>query len=110
MYAIDERVKKVNGVEVETFRRFVEEGNAVLEAEAGTTGFKGGGCRAAGGRFFLCIGGVNGDFLFKPVLDKEEKCVGVIIAGSGDDALNAILKTLGFCLEALADQCAGAND
>ena len=110
MYAIDERVKKVNGVEVETFRRFVEEGNAVLEAEAGTTGFKGGGCRAAGGRFFLCIGGVNGDFLFKPILDKEEKCVGIIIAGSGDDALNAILKATGFCLEALADQCAGANE
>ena len=36
--------------------------------------------------------------------------VGIIIAGSGDDALNGIVKTLGFCLAALVDQCTEVDD
>ena len=74
MYAIEESVKKINGVEVTTFQRDVVEGNAILEAEAGTTGFKGSGCRKAGGRTFLKIDCVNGDLLFKPVLSNEGLC------------------------------------
>ena len=42
MYAIDEGLKTVNGVEVDTFQRDVEDGNVCLEVEAGTTGYKGG--------------------------------------------------------------------
>ena len=38
MFAIEESTKKVNGVEVATFQRGVVEGNAIMEAEAGTTG------------------------------------------------------------------------
>lgn len=110
MYAIEESAKKINGVKVVTFQRDVVEGDAILEAEAGTTGFTGSGCRKAGGRTFLQIGCVNGDLLFRPVINKEKKCVGIIIAGSGDDALNGIVKTLGFCLEALVDQCTKVDD
>ncbi len=110
MFAIEESTKKVNGVEVATFQRGVVEGNAIMEAEAGTTGFKGSGCRKAGGRTFLQIDCLKGDMLFKPVFNDEKKCVGIIIAGSGDDALNAIVKTLGFCLAALVDQCTEVDD
>ena len=110
MYAIEESMKKINGVEVATFQRDVVEGNAILMAEAGTTGFKGSGCRKAGGRTFLQIGCVNGDMLFRPIFNNEKKCVGIIIAGSGDDALNAILKAMGFCLAALVDQCTEVDD
>ena len=110
MYAIEESVRKINGVEVDTFRRDVVAGNAILEAEAGTTGFKGSGCRKAGGRAFLQIGCVNGDMLFKPLANKEGKCTGILIGACGDDALNAIVQSLGFCLEALVDQCAGVDD
>ena len=38
MYAIDEGLKAVNGVEVDTFQRDVEDGNVCLQVEAGTTG------------------------------------------------------------------------
>jgi len=110
MYAIEENVRKINGVEVATFQRDVVAGNAILEAEAGTTGFKGSGCRKAGGRTFLQIGCVNGDMLFRPITNKEGKCVGILIGGSGDDALNAIVKALGFCLAALVDQCSEVDD
>lgn len=110
MYAIEESVKKINGVEVATFQRDVVEGNAILMAEAGTTGLTGSGCRKAGGRTILQIGCVNGDMLFRPVFNNEKKCVGIIIAGSGDDALNAILKAMGFCLAALVDQCTEVDD
>ncbi len=110
MFAIEESVKKINGVEVATFQRDVVEGDAFLEAEAGTTGFTGSGCRKGGGRTFLQIDCLNGDMLFKPVINKERKCVGIIIAGSGDDALDAIVKTLGFCLAALVDQCTEVDD
>ena len=110
MYAIEEREKKVNGVEVPTFRRVVAEGNACLDVEAGTTGYTGSDCRNAGGRTFLRIEWLQGDFLFSPVLNKEGKRVGVVMAGCGDDALNALMKALGFCLEALADQCTEVDD
>ena len=110
MYAIEESVKKINGVEVATFQRDVVEGNAILMAEAGTTGFTGNGCRKAGGRTILQIGCVDGDFCFRPIINDEKKTIGVIIAGSGDDALNAIVKTLGFCLAALVDQCTEVDD
>jgi len=106
MYSIEEKMRKINGVEVTTFQRDVAEGNTRLQVEAGTTGFKGSGCRLAGGRTFLRMDCLQGDFLFAPALTKDGKCAGILIAGCGDDALNAIVQSLGFCLEALVDQCA----
>lgn len=106
MYSIEEKMQKINGVEVTTFQREAAEGNACLQVEAGTTGYKGSGCRVAGGRTFLRIDCVCGDLLFCPVIDEDGRGVGIVIAGCGDDALNAIVQSLGFCLEALVDQCA----
>ena len=110
MYAIEKGKQAINGVEVATFRRDVTTGDACLVAEAGTTGYSGSGCRKAGGRTFLRIGCVSGDFCFIPIEDKERRNIGIAIAACGDDALNAFLKSLGFCLEALADQCTEADD
>ena len=42
MYAISEKVKKINGELVETFEREIVETNTGLTVEAGTTGYKGG--------------------------------------------------------------------
>ena len=69
MYAIEEGLKKVNDVEVDTFQREVVEGRACLEVEAGTTGYKGGCCRNAGGRTFLRIDCVTGEPSILRVLD-----------------------------------------
>ena len=109
MYAVDEGMRRVNGVKMKTFRRDAVEGDAWLNVEAGTTGFSGSGNRGGGGRTVLQIEKVSGDFLFKPILDKENKCKGIIIAGCGDDTLNSVLKSLCFCLEVLADQCCEAD-
>ena len=62
MYAIDEGMQKINGEMVETFHREVLEGNTNLEVEAGTTGYKGGCCRNAGGRTYLSLLCLSGDF------------------------------------------------
>ena len=71
MYAIDEGLKKINGTEVDTFRREVVDGHTCLEVEAGTTGYKGGCCRNAGGRTYIGIDCVTGDFCFQPITDDE---------------------------------------
>lgn len=110
MYAIEKGKQAINGVEVATFRREVTERDARLVAEAGTTGCTGSGCRMAGGRTFLRIGCVSGDFCFIPIVDKAQGCIGVAIAGCGDDALDAIVQTLDFCREALYDQRCEVDD
>ena len=53
MYAIDMDLKKINDVIVNTFGRTIIEHNTELEAEAGTTGYKGTPCRKGGGRTYL---------------------------------------------------------
>ena len=110
MYAIEEGLKKINGVEVDTFRREVVDGHACLEVEAGTTGYKGGNCRNAGGRTYIGIDCVTGDFCFQPITDDEDRQVGVVIAGCGDDGLNALMKALDFCRDALNDQRCEVDD
>ena len=64
MYAIEESVQKINGEVVETFQREICDGNTNLEIEAGTTGYKGGCCRNAGGRTYLSLLCLSGDFFF----------------------------------------------
>ena len=110
MFAIEENLKKVNDVEVDTFQRDVEDGNVCLQVEAGTTGYKGGCCRNAGGRTFLRIDCVSGDFCFAPITDEDKNCVGIVIAACGDDGLNALMKALDFCRDALNDQRCEVDD
>ena len=71
MYAIEESVQKINGEVVETFQREICDGNTNLEIEAGTTGYKGGCCRNAGGRTYLSLLCLSGDFFFGPIKDDE---------------------------------------
>ncbi|MBQ4436301.1 MAG: hypothetical protein II879_09455 [Clostridia bacterium] len=110
MYAIEENLKKVNDVEVDTFQRDVEDGNVCLQVEAGTTGYKGGCCRNAGGRTFIRIDCVSGDFYFSPITDEDGRKVGIVIAACGDDGLNALVKALDFCRDALNDQRCEVHD
>ena len=111
MYAIEEGLKKVNDVEVDTFQREVVEGHACLEVEAGTTGYKGGCCRNAGGRTFIRIDCVTGDFCFQNFgVAVTLDVVGIVIAACGDDGLNAIMKALDFCRDALNDQRCEVDD
>ena len=110
MYAINEGLAKINGVPVETFEREVIDGNTALRVEAGTTGYKGGCCRDAGGRTYVCIDCLCGDFYFSPVTDDDGDVVGVEIACCGDDGLNAVMKALTFAMEAINDQRCEVDD
>ena len=110
MYAIEEGLQKINGEMVETFSREVACGHTDLEVEAGTTGYKGGCCRDAGGRTYLSLLCLSGDFFFGPIKDDEGHIAGITIACCGDEGLNAIMKALEFCQQAINDQRCDVND
>ena len=98
MFAVNEKIKKINGKIIETFEREAVDGNAVLRVEAGTNGYKGGG-RDSGSRTYVCLDCICGDFHFSPVTDEDGEMVGIQIACCGDDGLNALMKALAFaCL------------
>ena len=97
MFAIEKGMMKINGEKVETFEREVNCGCAELLVTAGTNGYKGSGCRIAGGRTYLNLMCLDGDFHF-------------IIACCGDDALDAIMKALIFTGDVLTDQCCEVDD
>ena len=110
MFAIEEGLQKVNGEYVETFQRDVVESGTNLQVEAGTTGYKGGCCRDAGGRTYLSLRCLAGDFYFGPIKNDEGRVVGITIACCGDDALNAIMKAIDFTREAINDQRCDVDD
>ena len=110
MYAIEEGLKKINGETVETFSREVVETNTSLLVEAGTTGYKGGCCRDAGGRTYLSIICECGDFHFSRVTNDKGQFIGVEIACCGDAGLSAIMKALEFAQAALNDQRCEVDD
>ena len=99
MYEIREGLKQINGVVVDTFERDVKYGGTRLEVEAGTTGYRGGCCRDAGGRTYMRINCEKGDYYFRLMPDGK----GIMIAACGDDALNALVTALDFCRDALND-------
>ena len=92
MFAIEKGMMKINGEKVETFEREVNCGCAELLVTAGTNGYKGSGCRIAGGRTYLNLMCLDG------------------IACCGDDALDAIMKALIFTGDVLTDQCCEVDD
>lgn len=110
MFAIEEGLKKINGEMVETFGREIAEVNTGLEVEAGTNGYKGGICRDAGGRTYLRLEVVCGDFHFSPIWDEDRNMVGVEVAACGDAGLNALMKGLDFAREAIDDQRREVDD
>ena len=105
MYAIWEDEKKINDVKVPTFCRSVQHVGTDLDVEAGTTGFRGYIPREKSARAYLSIDCGQGDFLFKPVLDGEDRVTGIEIACCGDAALMALADALSFARQAILDQC-----
>ena len=71
MFAVEEKHKRINDKIVETFERSVMGHHTELLAEAGTTGYKGTPCRKAGGRTYLSLVCMEGDFHFEPVTSDD---------------------------------------
>lgn len=110
MYAIEEGLKRINGEMVGTFSREISESNTSLLVEAGTTGYRGGCCRDAGGRTYISVICERGDFHFEKVTDEDGQAVGVEIACCGDAGLNAVMKALEFARETIDDQRCDVDD
>ena len=106
MYAVKEKQACINGVLFKTFERKT----TGLRIEAGTTGFKGGKERCRGGRAYVSLESLGGDFCFLPVINEKKKVVGFEIAASGDDGVDAVRKALNFASDAIHDQCLKVND
>ena len=109
MHAVDEGKVKINDRTVTTYGRAVLEEDTALHAMAGTTGYKG-GRRPAGGRTYIRLECFSGDFYFDPVLDDDGRVTGIEIACCGDAGLNAVMKALDFCRDALNDQRCEVDD
>lgn len=110
MYAIEKGTQKINGELIPTFQREIISGDTDLIVTAGTNGYKGSCARKAGGRSFLSILSLEGDFHFGPIMDDEGSMTGVEIACCGDGGLNALLKALDFSRQVLNEQKCGFND
>ncbi len=104
MYAIEQNFRNVNGRMVPTFLRDVGYGNVELEVEAGTSGCC---CESHTCLSLLCL---SGGFSFSPIEDEEGHVDGVSIVCHGDDALEAVVKALGFAQKVLNDQRYGVDD
>ena len=110
MYAIEEGHKRINDKIVETFKRSVMEHHTELLVEAGTNGYKGTPCRKAGGRTYLSLLCLEGDFNFEPIVDDDGVVFGIKIACCGDAALDAVMKALDFARDAINDQRCDVDD
>ena len=110
MHAITKGLARINGENVNTFEREINQGKTVLEVSAGTTGFKKDATRAGGSRTYIALDCVSGDFHFSPITDEEGKIAGIEIASCGNESLDAMLKALDFALDALTDQTRGIED
>ena len=104
MYAVSEGRIKINDTMVSTYERAVLEKDTALHVIAGTTGYKGSDKREAGGRTFLKIECFCGDFYFNPIKEDDGRITGIEIACCGDDALEAVAKTLGFAKQVIDEE------
>ena len=96
MFAIEAGHKKINDRIVETFER------SVMDHQTP--------CRKAGGRTYLSLMCLEGDFHFEPVTDDDGEVFGIEIACCGDAALDAFMKALEFACEAINDQRCDVDD
>ena len=110
MLAVEEKHKRINDKIVETFERSVMGHHTELLAEAGTTGYKGTPCRKAGGRTYLSLVCMEGDFHFEPVTSDDGEIFGIEIACCGDAALDAVMKALDFARDVINDQRCDVDD
>lgn len=110
MYAIREGRAFINRVPVKTFERETLGANTNVRIEVGTTGFRGSKDRRNGGRTYINLECVNGDFYFVPIINKKKRVVGIEIAVCGDAGLKAIKKMFEFATSTINNQCHKVND
>ena len=100
---------KINDKNIETYERVIPGKDTTLHVIAGSTGYKGCNKREAGGRTYIRIKCLRGDFYFEPIEDDDARVTGIEIACCGDEGLDAIMKALEFAVEVIDDERCGIN-
>lgn len=102
MYEIASRIRRVNGVDVETWEREIIDAN-ILSVEAGTNGYQGGDT-GHGSRTYIRISDEGSTDISAQVLKNQYgDTSGIEIALGGDAELSTIIEALRFILKALED-------
>lgn len=101
MYNGEENVRRLDdGTELTTFKKEFEELNT-LEAEAGTTGYRGGdtghGCRT----YFALRDVIYTDIRVKVIRNRDGESEGVEVVFGGDSELKTTIKALEFITKTL---------
>lgn len=101
MYEVSKESREIDGIEVTTWNRVIENGN-VLGVEVGTNGYWGGDSDQ-GSRTYVRVENLSGtDLRARPLLDRDGSC-GVEMILGGDSALESFIDALEFVLQTLKD-------
>ena len=101
MFAINENMRLVGGMEVPTFTREITSFN-ILEVEAGTNGYQGGDA-GHGSRTYFRIQNLGGTDIQAHVLGKYND-EGFEVSLGGDCELETVITALKFITKVLEDQ------
>lgn len=110
MCEIKEYVVCINREPVKTFEQEISDEKTDVQIEVGTTGFKGSKDRKNGGRTYFKFECLNGDFYFEPIINCQNRVVGIEIVSCGDAGLNAMKKAFEFAVSTINDQCNNENN
>ncbi len=103
MYEITRNIRRVNGVDIETWQREVIDAN-ILSVEAGTNGYQGGDT-GHGGRTYIRITDMGStDIKAKVLTDRYDKTTGIEIALGGDAELSTMIEALKFITKVLEEE------
>ena len=101
MFTLKTITRKINDREVKTWRREVNVGDEKLIVEAGRTQMGDKPGREGGARLYLSMMCREGDFFFRPVINRMGQFCGFEMACCGNDAAKASLDSLFFATDAL---------
>lgn len=102
MYEVASNIRRVNGVDVETWERKIIDAN-ILSVEAGTNGYQGGDT-GHGGRTYIRISDEGStDINARVIKDRCDNTSGIEIALGGDAELSTMIEALKFITKVLEE-------
>lgn len=101
MYSIEEKRRVINGVEITTYARDVVSAN-ILEAEAGSNGYRGGDS-GHGSRSYFRIEDAGGTAMEVHTFVNRYGNTGFEVSIGGDCELETMIRALKFITKALED-------
>jgi hypothetical protein len=107
MFAITEGTRRVNGIEIPTYKREVMSAN-ILKVEAGTNGYQGGDTGHGSRTYFRIEDECSTDIQVRPLGRYGDE--GVEVTLGGDCELETIIAALKFIIKVLEDGSKEVHD